>query len=633
MTDEKTYNGVNIKVLRGLQAVRVRPGMYIGDTSDGSALHHCLWEVVDNSVDEHLGGHCDHISITLTMDGGVLVEDNGRGIPVDIHPEEGIPSMIVVMTVLHAGGKFDGDGYAISSGLHGVGVSAVNAVSDCMIVDVYRNNKKYTQAFAQGDVCDKFLEEDSDRTETGTSVYFHPDPAIFTGVLNYDFERVKARVQELAYLNAGLTITLADERSGTQADFCYEGGLRQYLEDATQKREPVHPDVVHFATPEVEVALRWTNQGITDIRCFTNNVYNQDGGTHLTGLKAALSRYITARVHELGMDKTLREGIQPEDVREGLVAMLSLRIPDPAFSSQTKDKLVTAGARGLVEMAFEDYFEDYLRNGKDVNKILNRIVLAAKAREAAKRARDNVKRQGLLDMMSLPGKLADCQSRVAADTEILIVEGDSAGGSTKQGRDRRFQAVLPLRGKVLNAERADIQSIVDNKELGALITALGCGLESTGSYDPARLRYHRIIIMTDADVDGSHIRTLLLTFFYRHMPRLIWDGHIFAAVPPLYRVRLGKKDFYCNTDEERDAILAGAPERKAQITRYKGLGEMNPETLWETTLDPDYRILRPLTIEDAAQAETLFHILMGEDVEIRRAFIEDNADAVRNLDI
>lgn len=639
-----SYDGAAIKVLKGLEAVRARPGMYLGDTSDGSALHHCLWEAVDNAVDEHLAGHCSKIEVTIEADGAIIVQDDGRGIPVDVHPEEGKPTVEVVMTTLHAGGKFDHDSYAVSGGLHGVGISAVNAVSKLTIVNVYRDGEGWEIRFEKGETVLPLHSAYCPDGWRGTRIEFVPDPDIFTEVLELDHQTVKRRLKELAYLNAGLTIVFTDQRrkKGRSSTFVFEGGIAEYLEEIVGNREKVHSNVLHFphawGSYAIDIAMCWTNQQAGEIRCFTNNIFNIDGGTHLTGFKTALSRCLMKVAKEKNWVKGLKEGLTPDDLREGLFAIVSIRIGDPAFSSQTKDKLVTAGARKLVDETLTEHLEFFLeKNPRTAKQIIDKAVLAAKAREAAKRARENVERQNILDPLSLPGKLADCQSKKPSESEIFIVEGDSAGGSAKQARDRHFQAILPLRGKVLNAERASIDSIVENKELGTLINALGCGMESTGTFDPKKLRYHKIIIMCDADVDGAHIRTLLLTFLYRHLPRLIWEGYVYIAQPPLYRVVLGKKEYFCQSEEDLNELLNSFEDadRKGspKITRYKGLGEMNPETLWATTLDPDNRTILPVEINDAVLAEELFETLMGDDVEGRRDWIDQNSMYVGNLDI
>jgi DNA gyrase subunit B len=640
----KKYTGGNIKILRGLEAVRQRPGMFLGDPGDGTALHHCLWEVVDNAVDEHLAGHCTEVEVVLDETGGAWVSDNGRGIPVDLHPEEKIPSVEVIMTTLHAGGKFDLDSYeGGSAGLHGVGVSAVNAVSEQMVVDVFRDGGGWEIGFKKGTVNSPLTEIDPDGRQ-GTVIYFLPDRDIFSDILEFDYDIVRKRLQELAFLNAGLKIVLTDlRRARNQTTVLqYEGGIKHFLEDIVSKKEMVHEEVLYFnegGARHVAIALAWTNQQQGEIRCYANNTFNGDGGTHLTGFKAGVTRIITNYAKEKKWDRNLSDGLQPEDIREGLFAIVSLRIPNPSFSSQTKDKLVTAEARKLVEDLLGEFLLGYLENRPKVaRQIIEKAVLSATAREAARRAREKVQRQGILDdVLSLPGKLADCQSRNPVESEIFIVEGDSAGGSAKQGRDRRFQAILPLRGKILNTEDVRVESLIQNNEIGTLVTALGCGLVSLGTFNIKKLRYHRIIVMTDADVDGAHIRTLILTFLYRHLSPLVWGGYVYIAQPPLYRVLAKKKTFFCNTEDDLTQVLGDieeySPGYKAKITRYKGLGEMNPDTLWATTMDPAERTLLQVQVADAVRAERLFKILMGSVVEDRKQYIERHALESRSLDI
>lgn len=643
-----TYNASSIRQLKGLEAVRERPGMYLGDPTSGDALHHCIWEAVDNAVDEHLGGHATEVVVSLLPDGWASVEDNGRGIPVDIHPEEGISALQMVMTSLHAGGKFDHDSYAQSAGLHGVGISAVNAVSANLMVQVMRDGHTYRQDYARGipttEVTD--LGPLQPKNRTGTRVDWQRDLTIFSGVVEYDEDIVTTRLQELAFLNPGLKITFYDNRGKKPKCivFHYEGGIKQYVEDTVAKRTPLF-EVIHVKeftkNSGAEVALTWTDAMAEDVRCFANNTRNRDGGTHLTGFRNGITRVITnyIKTHELA--KGLEEGVTGEDIRTGLVAVVNIRIPDISFSSQTKDKLVTAGARKLVEDLLSEHLDGWMeRNHGVAKKIAERAVLTAKAREAAKKARDNVLRKSEMDYMSLPGKLADCQSKNPAECELFIVEGESAGGSAKTGRDRRFQAILPLKGKVLNVERANIEAVMSNTEIGTLITALGCGTEVGRDFRMKSLRYHKIIITTDADVDGSHIRTLLLTFFYRYMPRLVHEGYLYIAAPPLFRAVRGKTEIFFSTREALDqhflrmGVEPDAIESSGyRLNRYKGLGEMNPETLWSTTMDPDRRTIKQVTVEDAVESERYFELLMGDDVDSRREFIEANARAVADLDV
>lgn len=624
-----TSYGVNsIKKLEGLEAVRKRPGMYLGDPTSGDALHHCIWEAVDNSVDEHLAGHARAVEVALLADGSVTVSDDGRGIPVGIN-DAGEQTLELVMTSLHAGGKFDNDSYAVSAGLHGVGISAVNAVSEWLVVDVYREGTHWQQEYVRGASVTDVLDLGPTNSH-GTSVRWKWDPAIFSGTTEYDAKKITTRLEELAFLNPGLQLAFQDARRGvgTPRVFVFSNGLAEYVELLARKRNPV-TKVFSFRAPGVEVAFVWTDSE-EETRCYANNTMNRDGGTHLTGFRAAMTKLIGDYIKTHGLDKGLSDGVQPADIREGLLGVVSVRIPDPSFSSQTKDKLVTPRARDMVAGLLEDQFAHYLEeNPGTAKKIAERAVLNARAREAARKAKEEVKRKDFMDPLSLPGKLADCTSKKAWESELFIVEGDSAGGSAKGGRDRRFQAILPLRGKVLNVERASIETILENKEIGTLITALGCGLESTRSYDPEKLRYHKIVLMTDADVDGAHIRTLLLTFLYRCIPRLIYDGYVFIARPPLYGIRYNGKQVYAQNDDELREMLASLPpggRKSAKITRYKGLGEMNAEALWQTTLNPATRALHPVTISDAIAAETLFYDLMGDDVGVRRDWITAHAD-------
>ncbi len=644
---QKSYTASSIRQLKGLEAVRERPGMYLGDPTSGDALHHCVWEAVDNAVDEHLAGHATKVSVTLLPDGWVSVEDNGRGIPVDIHPEEGIPALQMVMTSLHAGGKFDHDSYEQSAGLHGVGISAVNAVSISMLVQVRRDGHLYRQDYARGIPVTDVIDQGkiTPKNVTGTRVDWCRDLDIFSGVVDYEADIIQTRLQELAFLNPGLEITFSDTRGKKPkvVVYHYAGGIKQYVEDTVAKRKPLF-EVIYLKQfnqrSGAEVALTWTDGG-EDVRCYANNTHNRDGGTHLTGFRDGITTVIQGyiKTHELG--SKLEDGVTGEDIRTGLVAVVNIRIPDISFSSQTKDKLVTAGARKLVKDLLVEHFEGWLSRYPTIaKKIAERAVLNAKAREAARRAREGVLRKNEMDFLSLPGKLADCQTKDPAEAEIYIVEGESAGGSAKSGRDRRFQAILPLRGKVLNVEKAAIEAVAENAEIGTLITALGCGMEATRDFNIKNLRYHRIIITTDADVDGSHIRTLLLTFFYRYTPRLVYEGYIYVAVPPLYRLKKGNFERFFTDDAtlqawcvENDIREGGLAERGYKVTRYKGLGEMNPETLWETTMNPAVRTLKQVTVADAIESEKLFALFMGVDVAARREFIYANALSVEHLDI
>jgi len=805
------YDQSAIQVLEGLEAVRKRPGMYIGDPHDGSGLHHLVWEAVDNAVDEHLAGHCDLVQVIVHADGSVTVVDNGRGIPVGMH-DKGVSAAEVVMTQLHAGGKFNSDSYSVSAGLHGVGVSAVNAVSEWLKMEIRREGKLWFQEYERG-VPKEPVKAIGASNKTGTKVTFKPDREIFT-MTDFSFEVLNNRLREISFLNAGLEVSLEDERGdGKKVIHKFEGGIREFVEELNKKKTPLHDDVIYLHAVkdgvDIEIAMQWSDSYNESIFPYTNNVFNRDGGTHMTGLRTALTRVINQYGSREKLLKDLKNPLSGEDVREGLTAIMSVKHPDPAFSSQTKDKLVSSEVKGIVESVLNEKLSQYLEEEPKAGKrIIEKTVLAARAREAARRAREMVQRKGFLDASTLPGKLADCQSKDASESEIYIVEGDSAGGSAKQGRDRRYQAILPLRGKILNVERARFEKMISSAEIGTLITALGCGVEGGDNFDIEKLRYHHVIIMTDADVDGSHIRTLLLTFFYRQMPQLIDKGYLYIAQPPLYKVRKGKKLRYLQDndamsrhlielgtdnvrlsmkegstqligeslrnlvkdvarfrlllenvghrvdplvvealvtatdlevedladrkkveagiealekfvhakregeleatieqDEEHDrqrviietqdggtnrvttldfdflsagniselrkiyqgiralgeppfvlTVLdkagqpAGEPsevpdiealwttmEARARkglsVQRYKGLGEMNPDELWETTMDPDTRTFLQVRIEDALEAEELFSVLMGDQVEPRRAFIETNALNVTNLDI
>jgi DNA gyrase subunit B len=634
-----TYDASTIVQLHGLEAVRKRPAMYLGDPTDGSALHHCVEEVLANSVDEHLGGHCSSIVLELLPEGGCRVTDNGRGIPVDLHAEAGISALELVLCRLSAGGKFTDSNYKVSAGLHGIGAAAVNGLSRCMTATVQRDGKIWQQTYAEGKPTTAVTAIGKTKG-TGTSLEWYRDLSILSGVIEYDRKRLGERLAELAFLNPGLRIQFKDLRNvqAWSKEFVYEGGIKDYLGEITGRKKTMVP-ILYFKDPtnSVELAMTWTDADGEDVRCYANNTFNRDGGTHLTGFRNALTKLITNYAKEHNMLRGLTdEGITGADIREGLQAIISVKIGDVSFSSQTKDKLVTPGAKTLVEDLFNDqivfWFND---NPGTAKKIADRAVVAAKAREAARRAREGVKRKEWMDLASLPGKLSDCQSKDPESCELFLVEGDSAGGSSKGARDRRYQAILPLRGKVLNVERVKIEALLENKELGTIITALGCGIEQTGSFSMKNLRYHKIILMADADVDGSHIRTLLLTFLYRCMPRLLYYGHVYAAMPPLYGARFGgaKNDLFFSDEHELELFRQQLnPNQKLHITRYKGLGELNSDDLWATTLNPEQRRLRQLTIEDAVKAEQLFDLLMGENVDARREYIEENA-SYANLDI
>src|SRR5271166_6381480 len=618
------YGAAQIKVLKGLEGVRRRPGMYVGDTST-RGLHQIVFEAVDNAVDEALAGYCRNITVTIHKDGSLSVEDDGRGIPVDVIPSEKKPAIEVVMTVLHAGGKFDQLGYKVSGGLHGVGISVTNALSEWMITRVKRDGKLYEQKFSRGIATSK-LKVLGPADGTGTVQHFKPDSQVFS-TLEFSLDILQQRLRELAFLNRGLRIELNDERTDKKQTFMYEGGIKSFVEHINKNKEPLH-DVRYIA---VEVAFQYNDGYIEQVYAYANNIHTVDGGTHLVGFRTSLTRVLNNYAKKHGMLKESEGNLAGEDVREGLTAVVSVKLPNPEFEGQTKAKLGSTEARGAVDEIVAEALNYYLEeNPGPARRIIEKTINANRAREAARKARDLARRKNALDGGSLPGKLADCSERDPAKSEIFLVEGESAGGSAKQGRDRHFQAILPLKGKILNVEKARLDKIVGHEEIRALITALGTGFEA--DFDVSKLRYHRIYIMTDADVDGSHIRTLLLTFFFRYMRKLIEDGNLFIAQPPLYQVKKGKKIWYCYRDEERDTMIAQAGDGYS-IQQYKGLGEMDPEQLWETTMDPERRIVRKVLLEDEVAANEMFTTLMGEKVEPRKQFISDNARDVKNLDV
>ena len=634
---ESSYSAHSIQVLKGLEAVRKRPGMYIGSTGiDG--LHHLVYEVVDNSVDEAMQGHCTEIVVVLEKNDIVRVEDNGRGIPVDIHPTEGVSALELVMTKLHAGGKFDKKSYKVSGGLHGVGVSVVNALSTWCEVFVHRDGKIYYQKYRIG-VPEEPVKVVGTSDKRGTIVRFKADDTIFETV-TYNFDTLSNRLRELAFLNKGLKISIRDERL-TQPkvhDFLFEGGIISFVQYLNEGKKVLHNDVIYLSGSrddvEVEVAIQYNDTYNEMMFSFVNDINTREGGTHLVGFKAALTRTLNEYLKNSKLSKKLEESLSGDDVREGLTAVLSVKVPNPQFEGQTKGKLGNSEVKGIVESLVNEQLELFLDQRPDiVNAILEKTVLAAKARIAARQARDATRRKNVMESAGLPGKLADCSEKDPAKCELFIVEGDSAGGSAKMGRDRTFQAILALWGKMLNVEKTRIEKIISNEKLQPIIASIGAGIGD--AFDISKIRYHKIIIMADADVDGSHIRTLLLTFFYRYMRELIERGHVYLAMPPLYKITYEKKVFYAYNDEEKDRILAqaGRDPEKITVQRYKGLGEMNPEQLWETTMDPKQRNIIQVHMDDAVEAERIFTTLMGEEVEPRRQFIEENALAVSNLDV
>ena len=634
------YDASQIQVLEGLEAVRKRPGMYIGSTGP-KGLHHLVYEVVDNSIDEALAGYCTHIEIEITTQGAIRVTDDGRGIPTGIHPKTGKSALETVMTVLHAGGKFGGGGYKVSGGLHGVGVSVVNALSDWVEVTVWRDKKvhlqRYEKGAPQGEL--KVSSNKEDPKKTGTSVHFFPDATVFTDTIEFEYSILAARLKELAYLNAGVRITFTDNREAEprQEVYFYEGGIREYVAYMTREKQPLHEDILYVSGERdgvtVEVALQWCIDAFSDnLLGFANNIRTIDGGTHLEGLKTVLTRTMNNFARKRNKLKDNDKNLSGENIREGLTAVISVKVPDPEFEGQTKTKLGNTEVRGIVDSLVGEVLNEYLEFNLNVgDSIIEKAVQAFKAAEAARRARELVRRKSVLESTTLPGKLADCSSRDPAESEIYLVEGDSAGGSAKQGRDRHTQAILPLRGKILNIEKTDDAKIYKNNEIQSMITALGLGIKGE-EFDPSNLRYHRIVIMTDADVDGAHIRTLLLTFFYRYQRDLIDQGYVYIACPPLYKLERGRSHYYCYSERDLRQKIAEFPANaNYNIQRFKGLGEMMPEQLWDTTMNPETRMMKQVEIESAAEADRIFTVLMGDRVAPRREFIETNAPKL-NLD-
>ncbi|WP_247009081.1 DNA topoisomerase (ATP-hydrolyzing) subunit B [Halorientalis litorea] len=641
MSQESDYGARQIQVLEGLEAVRKRPAMYIGST-DSRGLHHLVYEVVDNAIDEALAGHCDTIEVTIHEDASVSVSDDGRGIPVDQHEEHDAPALEVIMTVLHAGGKFDNKSYQVSGGLHGVGVSVVNGLSKWLEAEVRRDGAVWKQRFDHGEPeyeLERVRDLDEDE-ETGTSIRFWPDDDIFEHT-EFEFSTLENRLRELAFLNSGVEISLVDERDGSETRFRYEGGIREFVEYLNETKEPLHEDVIYFedeseideGVVQLEVAMQGTAELQGSIHAFANNINTREGGTHLTGFKTSLTRVVNDYANDNGMLNDLDENLTGEDIREGLTAVVSVKHPDPQFEGQTKTKLGNSEVRGIVESTVHEQLTTHFEEHPDTaDAIISKAVEAAKARKAAKKAEELTRRKNALESTALPGKLADCQTKDPSESELFIVEGDSAGGSAKQGRNPEFQAILPLGGKILNVERHRLDRILENDEIRNMITAIGTGIGD--EFDIEDARYQRILIMTDADVDGAHIRTLLLTLFYRHMRPLIEAGYVYATQPPLYRIRYRGETYDAMTEQERDRIVAEECDgNPTQVQRFKGLGEMNPEQLWETTMNPENRYLKQITVEDAAAADKMFSVLMGDAVEPRKQFIKEHSPEAEWVDI
>lgn len=630
------YNADQIQVLEGLEAVRKRPGMYIGSTS-GVGLHHLVWEIVDNSIDEALAGYCDHIEVTIEADNSISVLDNGRGIPVDIQAKTGRPALETVYTVLHAGGKFGGGGYKVSGGLHGVGASVVNALSSNLSVEVHRDGKIHQMKFERGAIAQE-ITIIADTDKTGTFVNFVPDPTIFTETTDFKYETLMTRVRELAFLNKGLRISIEDKREEREAkaSYYYEGGIKSYVEYLNESKVAIVEEPIYLEGEQdgiqVEIAMQYTDTYHTNILSFANNIHTYEGGTHESGFKTALTRVLNDYARKRNLIKENEENLSGEDTREGMTLVLSIKHPEPQFEGQTKTKLGNSEVRTITDRLFSAAFETYLmENPKTARIIVDKGIIASKARNAAKRARELTRRKSGLEISNLPGKLADCSSKEAEKCELFIVEGDSAGGSAKQGRSRMYQAILPIRGKILNVEKASMDRILANTEIRSLFTAMGTGFG--GEFDVAKARYHKLIIMTDADVDGAHIRTLLLTLVFRYMRPLLEAGYVYIAQPPLYQIKQGKKELYIATDEELKQWQAENPDTRYSLQRYKGLGEMDYEQLWDTTMNPDNRRMLKVSVEDAMEADKVIDMLMGDEVEPRRIFIEENAQYVQNLDV
>ena len=632
LENEVRYGAEEIQVLEGLEAVRRRPGMYIGSTS-ARGLHHLVFEVIDNSIDEAMGGYCDQIEVVVHPDNTVTVVDNARGIPVEIHPKMGLPAVQVVLTVLHAGGKFGGGGYKVSGGLHGVGLSVVNALSRWLEVEVRREGFVYHQRYERGMAVTELVKTGKSRS-TGTRVTFKPDPEIFEE-LEFSQDTLIQRIRELSFLTGGVRICYKDERTDVEKVYQHNGGIKDFVLHINRNKNALHKPVFFEDIKDqimVEVALQYTDGYVENIFSYVNNIHTIDGGTHETGLKTSLTRVINDYGRKYNLLKNGTSGLMGEDIREGLTAIISIKVPEPQFEGQTKTKLGNSEVRSVVDAVVSEKLSTLLEENPTIGrKVLEKSINAARAREAARKARELTRRKNALETSTLPGKLADCSERDPSLSELFLVEGDSAGGSAKQGRDRRYQAILPLRGKILNVEKARMDKILSNEEIRALITALGTGIGA--DFDISRARYHRVVIMTDADVDGSHIRTLLLTFFYRHMKQLIESGYVYIAQPPLYRVRKSKADNYVFNDKELDELLKQIGRTNVSIQRYKGLGEMNPDQLWETTMNFDTRTVLRVQLKDAIEADQIFSMLMGDKVEPRRDFIRENAHQVRNLDV